>query len=74
MAAPHKTVAKAVRHPVRTVTTHPAESSPWVAIIIAALASVGVTLNEDQLRLLVLVVAAAPAVITWIVNWQRGRS
>ena len=72
--APVHTVARAVRHPVQTVTTRPAETSPWVAIAVAAFASIGVKLSADQLRLLVLVVAAAPGAVTWFVAWRRSRS
>ncbi len=73
MTAPHRTVAKAVKHPVATVKAKPAETAPWVAVAVAALASFGVKLTDDQLRLLLLVVAASPGVVTWYVNWRRSR-
>jgi hypothetical protein len=70
---PHKTVAKAVRHPVQTTTDHPAETAPWIAVIIAALGAAGVALTDDQLKVLVVVVAALPGIVTWFVNWRRSR-
>jgi len=56
------------------LTERPAETTSFVAAIVAAAAALGLDLDEDTRAALIAVVGAIGAVVTWIVERRRSKA